>query len=651
MPQATRHFQQGATALIVALWMGVALSCLMVLDIGHLFWQQRELQKIADLAALAGASGTVATTCQNVSGAAAQENAVANGLQDANTQLQAVAGVWRPEASVTSSFFQAGGNPMNACHVEVVRTVPYFFVLKAQAGGQRTLRAQATAIQNAPVVRIGVRSTLASISTDMSPLLNPLIGGLLGGQLHLDAVGWKALAGLDLNLLRYLKMLALDTQVTAGDYQQLLNTDMGLGVVLSAMVDALEQQGHAADVGVQALRSIQALAQVSGLQLTLGQLLGIQSGTPVSALDTSLNVLELVQAMVQLSNSRNAASAAIKIPLPGVSGIDIAMQLIEPPQLFAMGNPQSVQAPNDPLGANRIFIRTAQLRLLVSVDMKQSMGALSSTAIDVLDGLLNGLLKVLSPILNLANFLTGGVNLFNPSVQFLVPELLLKTLRLDVSVDVGGGQAYVTDYHCQAGSKTVTTKASSSLARVRLGQWGSSNAQAQANAFANTKAPVVDPVKLLRLDCKGCDGANQVTEQYFGGLGVRLDSRVGGGEAPGGNTVVLPAVDLDQTPVWSQAVKTQKILDGLGASAATLNPLVTLPADARASPAGLNGILNALDSVLSSVLGVVTGLLSKVLSPLLDPVIDALLKLLGLQLGALDVGAQLQCGGGAELVY
>lgn len=658
MRQAARQFQQGATALIVALWMGVALSCLMVLDIGNLFWQQRELQKMADLAALAGASGSVPTACLGTAGAVAHENAVANGMKDANTQLKAMFGAWRPGGRDPATFFQEGAQPLNACHVEVTRTVPYFFVFNAPEGGRRTLHAQATAIQSAPVVKIGVRSTLASLNTDMSPLLNPLIGGLLGGQLNLDAVAWKGIATANLNLLKYLDLLALEAKVTAGDYQQLLQTDVGLGVVLEAMVNVLEQQGDTASVGLEALRSIQALANVSGLRLKLGQLLGIQAGTPVSALDTSLNVLELVQAMVQVGNSNNAASAAIKIPVPGVVGVDIALKVIEPPQLFAMGNPQSVQAPNDPLGSDRIFIRTAQVRLLVSVDMKQTMGALppdllkiTNGLVDVADGLVNGVLTLLSPVLNLINLLAGGVDFSNPSPQYLLPKLLLKSLRLDVSVDVGGGQAYVTDYHCDAAGKTVTTKASSSLAKIRLGQWGSSNAEAQANAFANTLEPTVAPVNLLRLDCSGCDGLNKVTEQYFGGLGLRLDTRVGGGEPEGGNTVVLPAGDLNQEPVWTQAVKTQKILDGLGSTASSLNLLAPLEADPRAPSAGLQGIINALSTIVSGLLGVVTGLLSKVLSPLLDPVLDMLLKLLGLQLGTLDVAAQLQCGGGAELVY
>ena len=48
--------QSGAVAMLGALWLMVAVICLATIDIGNVFWQRRELQKIADLAALAGAS-------------------------------------------------------------------------------------------------------------------------------------------------------------------------------------------------------------------------------------------------------------------------------------------------------------------------------------------------------------------------------------------------------------------------------------------------------------------------------------------------------------------------------------------------------------------------------------------------------------------
>ena len=55
--RARTRRQSGAVAMLGALWLMIAVICLATIDIGNVFWQKRELQKIADLAALAGAAG------------------------------------------------------------------------------------------------------------------------------------------------------------------------------------------------------------------------------------------------------------------------------------------------------------------------------------------------------------------------------------------------------------------------------------------------------------------------------------------------------------------------------------------------------------------------------------------------------------------
>jgi uncharacterized membrane protein len=59
-------------ATLGALWLMIAVICLATIDIGNVFWQKRELQKIADLAALAGASGGLPGACQQCAAEAFQ---------------------------------------------------------------------------------------------------------------------------------------------------------------------------------------------------------------------------------------------------------------------------------------------------------------------------------------------------------------------------------------------------------------------------------------------------------------------------------------------------------------------------------------------------------------------------------------------------
>jgi uncharacterized membrane protein len=175
-------------ALVAALWMGVALSCLMALDIGNLFWQQRELQKMADLAAVAGAADPV-NTCASLAAASAASNGRA-----ATDQLQVQSGHWQPNASgQRTSYFVAGAaTVVNACRVTVQRTVPYFFVWPAADGGRRSLQATATAVQRPQLARLSVRSKLAAIQNNNDALLlNALVGGLLGGKVDISVLGWN----------------------------------------------------------------------------------------------------------------------------------------------------------------------------------------------------------------------------------------------------------------------------------------------------------------------------------------------------------------------------------------------------------------------------------------------------------------------------
>ena len=81
--RARTRRQSGAVAMLGALWLMIAVICLATIDIGNVFWQKRELQKIADLAALAGASGVLdQSSCKGNS----EKNVVADSNPKCNTR-------------------------------------------------------------------------------------------------------------------------------------------------------------------------------------------------------------------------------------------------------------------------------------------------------------------------------------------------------------------------------------------------------------------------------------------------------------------------------------------------------------------------------------------------------------------------------------
>ena len=188
-----RKQQQGVTLVMVALWMGIALAALMVLDIGNLFWQKRELQKIADLSALAGSTQPLNAACSSTAPSNAKQIADANGLR-AGDVFEAKYGRWAPGAGVPlEQFFAAADlSKSNACHVEVQRNVSYFFIFSASGHKSRWIGAKATALVSGdPVATVLVRSTLASLNGGM---LNTLLSAVLGTQVNLTAASWQGIA-------------------------------------------------------------------------------------------------------------------------------------------------------------------------------------------------------------------------------------------------------------------------------------------------------------------------------------------------------------------------------------------------------------------------------------------------------------------------
>ncbi|MGE8397360.1 MAG: TadG family pilus assembly protein, partial [Comamonas sp.] len=352
--------------MFAALWMGIVLAALMVLDIGNLVWQKRELQKIADLSALAGATGDLDKSCRNQPSASAQNVAKANGWKgEGSEELDILPGSWSPNGGELETFFQPTG-VANACRVTISRSIPYFFIWKTGAAN-RLVNAQAIAVQKSRIAQLSVRSKLLALASKNSPLLNILVGGLLGGKIDLDVMSWEGLAGLDLELLDFLDALKIELGLEAGGYDDLLKAPVKVGVLLDVAADVLSREGNTAQVAVEALNKIANVAlKVPSLQLKLVEILGLSTGGGDAALNTGVNVLELVMATVQAGNRNNALSGAVNVPL-GIANVALALKVIEPPQVSLAKDPELAR--QDPYGVNKIFVRTAQTRILLSVDL------------------------------------------------------------------------------------------------------------------------------------------------------------------------------------------------------------------------------------------------------------------------------------------
>ena len=129
--------------------------------------------------------------------------------------------------------FQAGGSPVNAARVTVRTLGTTFFagnLLPNPAIGTTAL----ASASNEAAFSIGSR--LASLK---GGIINQLLGKLLGTDLSLSVMDYNALLGADVNLLGFLDALAGKASITAGTYDDVLNSDVTVGRFVSAHLSAL----------------------------------------------------------------------------------------------------------------------------------------------------------------------------------------------------------------------------------------------------------------------------------------------------------------------------------------------------------------------------------------------------------------------------
>ncbi|MFJ5255359.1 pilus assembly protein TadG-related protein [Pseudomonas sp. NPDC088414] len=641
--------QRGAIGLMAAATLSLALVLmLLVVDTGRLYMEQRKLQRVVDSAALEAVSR--GGNCQSGLSAAtyAGQSAVRNGyIVDSNNTLATTCGSVQTAVSGLRSF-TVDATQSSAIKVVASRTVTTSFAGGVQAlfsgsavSLNTTLNASAVAAQPTPTVaQLNIRSTLANINTAQSNILNPLFSGLLGGNVNLTALGWDGLLNTDINLLSYLNQLAINLNVAAGNYTQLLNTQATVTQLIQAAATVVQLNGATATV-ITALGQLQ-VAAINAAPVKLGDILQLQTGTTAAGLDANLQLLQLIQGVVQLANSKSAVAATLPISVLGLANVTVRVKVIEPPQFSAIGDPARAKA--NPLGADRIYVRTAQIRTMLSVDLPVLSGVAGLT--NAVLGLVGGLTSTLNAVLglNLVAVLNSVVCL---GCQQLDP-LLLPSPRIDISLDAGGAKSYVTDYSCPTGStgtKSLTAHTVTSIADLKLGKID------PTNAFSSSAEPTVTPLPLIDLGIATCYRVaglgscdpNSHIQYGAGGIAIMLDTSVAQNSQDllfsSGTPFATPA-NLKLPPSVQSAAPTSNIVGSLSNTLAGINLIVYRPQGSNPLGAIVTGVASLISDVTNHLLPVVTNLVS----PLLDPLLNNLLKSLGINLMDVDVGANMTCG-------
>ena len=641
--------QRGAIGLMAAGVLAVVLAfTLLVIDSGRLYLEKRKLQGVADTAALEAVSRN-GTCLAGLSAAAYAGQSVARNyfvVGNGNTLVTSCGSV-TTGASGQRTF---SANPALSSAIQVVVSKT---VTTSVAGGvwalfsgnpvslNTVLSATAVAAKPTPsLAQLTINSTLASVNTASASLLNPLFSGLLGGNLNLTLAGWNGLLNTNISLLSYLDQLAINLGVTAGNYTQLLNTNVTASQLIQAAITVLTANGATADV-LTALGSLK-IAAINQAPLTLGQILQLQTGTTAAALNANLQVFQLIQGVVQLSNSQSAAAATLPVSLLGLANITTQVKVIEPPQLSAIGDPALAAA--NPLGPNAIYVRTAQVRteVTVSLPVLSSLSGLT-TAVNNLVGPLTPVINSLLS-LNLVSTINSALCLLGAGCQQLDLLALPGNLPLNIVLDAGGASSYVTAYSCptgSAGTKSLTAYTTTSLASLNVG--------AITNAFSSTMPMTVAPLALIDIGTKTCHEILGIgtcgTRVPFAGGGVAI--KVLSPIAASNQTLLFSSTapfatppNVGLTPTYQAAAPATNVVSSLST---TLNGVgITAYQPVGSNPLG--ALAASVVSLLGGVSAIVTPVVDSLLGPLLNPILNNLLNMLGISLTNVNVGANLTCG-------
>ncbi|UCL88289.1 pilus assembly protein TadG-related protein [Pseudomonas sp. HS-18] len=367
-----RERQRGAIGVMAAGTLLLALICLaLVIDTGRLYYEQRKLQRVADMAALEAATqggmcGVANANLTELSHASAAKNGFVPGSGDSlSAQLGSVTFDDRYGGKDSGRTFSPGGDMADAVQVRVTHSVPSSLVLNVAAvfsdlPTQTELTAQAVARRTA-MAGLSAGTELANLDSSQSLLLNNLLNSLLGSNLSLNALGYKGLANANLSLLELSDNLrAAGINVEAGSVDSLLGAQASLAQLLGATVDAIDPS-QVLDLDTSLLRSQLITGGIKQASVTLGSILTVIAPDSVrdQALQGTVNALDLITALAMVANKQHAVTLGADINLGGLLGATVKLWIVEPPQI-AFGYPG--KASN---GQWRTQVHTAALRTSV----------------------------------------------------------------------------------------------------------------------------------------------------------------------------------------------------------------------------------------------------------------------------------------------
>ena len=441
--------QRGSILVQFALMLSVMIAILGVIDIGYMYYAKRDLQRIADQAAVEAVQSLAYNNEPNTepcvnAGKASIENNWPIAVTRNESETKVSCGNWNPSAHQAPRYFEESGE-LNSAHVVVQGLSPTIF----PAPWSRILNAEAIAKRDEPLAVFSIGTTLINVGCNqqLAPLVQ-LLKIVGAGNPCVTVGGYEGLVGAQISASGLLNALGLplDAGLTVVDINNLLAAEkVSLGKLLDT---ALTLGGHSEflDLNTKLLSLLSAQLGIDALNLEIplgsgpngpGIFAGIHApdATTASAMDVQLNVLDIVTAAVGVGTSgRGISIPGLSVKIPGIlpNLLQVKAGIIEPPSIG--------------IGAVGATAYNAQVRLYADVDTG--------------GGALGGLL-----------------------------QLLQTRIKLPIFIDIARAKATIEEISCKVPGKNSSAKirVDASIAQLCIGK-------ATGNPFS-TRTPICESVQ------------------------------------------------------------------------------------------------------------------------------------------------------------
>lgn len=348
-PGAFRRDRRAAVSVVTGISLVVFVGFTgAAVDFGSIYMQTRQLQGVADLAAMAAAGSL------SQAQAAAQQTVETNHLPHPAT-TSAVTGSYVPDPNTPpSQRFTAGGSPVNAVNVTVGTSATLYFTRMLLGEQSVPISRNATATTG-QLASFSIGTRLAGLQGGVA---NALLSGLTGSSVSLSVADYNALASAQVDLFQYSSALASRLSLTGVSYNQTLAAQAQTNTAISAIGDVLSAQGNS-----PAANAVSEIANAANQQaITVGQLLNlgpygsqdyVQANGPSGF---SVNALDLANAVLMLAQGGHQVQLNLGGMVPGIGSITAWL---------AVGQRPSTSSWLAITDSNTVVVSTAQARLYI----------------------------------------------------------------------------------------------------------------------------------------------------------------------------------------------------------------------------------------------------------------------------------------------